>query len=82
MAPDVWSGFCCLFEASVEASTRERLRRLLDREPDVQILAECADGPEAVCALRQEDADLLFLDVQMPEMDGFEVLSALAPVGQ
>ena len=62
-----------------EPLARERLRSLLEEEPDVELVAECADGAEAVSAVRREKPDLLFLDVQMPGMDGFEVLQALEP---
>ncbi len=60
-----------------EPLARERIRTLLAAEPDVAILAECANGPEAVAAVRREAPDVLFLDIQMPEMDGFQVLRAL-----
>jgi two-component system, LytTR family, response regulator len=61
-----------------EPLARQRLRRLLDADPDIAILGECGDGPEAVAALRAQRPDLVFLDVQMPGMDGFGVLQALA----
>jgi len=54
-----------------------RLARLLARSEAVEIVAECADGPSAVAAVRQHQPDVLFLDVQMPGMTGFEVLRAL-----
>ena len=54
-----------------------RLGRLLARSDDVEIVAECSDGPAAVAAVRQHQPDVLFLDVQMPGMTGFEVLRAL-----
>ena len=54
-----------------------RLSRLLARADDVQIVAECQDGATAVAAVRRHEPDVLFLDVQMPGMDGFEVLQAL-----
>ena len=60
-----------------EALARERLRRLLSTEADVEVVAECADGPVAVEAVRRHAPDLLLLDVQMPGMDGFETLRAL-----
>jgi two-component system LytT family response regulator len=60
-----------------ERIARTRLRRLLESEADVEIVAECADGASAVEAVREHAPDLLFLDVQMPGMDGFEVLDAL-----
>lgn len=62
-----------------EPLARERLRRLLSGEADVEIVAECADGQAAVEAVRAHAPDLLLLDVQMPGMDGFETLRALAP---
>ena len=62
-----------------EPLARARLRRLLAPEPDVRIVAECADGPTAVAAVRQHAPDLLLLDVQMPGMDGFATLRALEP---
>lgn len=54
-----------------------RLTRLLARADDVEIVASCKDGPTAVDAVRTHRPDLLFLDVQMPGMNGFEVLQAL-----
>jgi len=63
--------------ADDEALARQRVRRLLRREPDVQVVGECADGAETVAAVLREAPDLLLLDVQMPELDGFAVLRAL-----
>ena len=53
---------------------RRRLRRLLQREPDFSLVAECADGAEALRLMVDAAPDLALLDVQMPELDGFEVL--------
>ncbi len=64
--------------ADDEPLARERLRTLLAKEPDVEIAAECADGDEAVAAIRGQNPDLVFLDIQMPGRDGFGVLAALA----
>ena len=57
-----------------EPLARERIRVLLREESEVVIVCECANGAEAVEQIGRENPDLLFLDVQMPEMDGFEVL--------
>ncbi len=62
-----------------EPLARERLRTLLEAERDVDVVAECADGVEAVAAFREARPDVVFLDVQMPGMDGFDVLEALGP---
>ena len=65
--------------ADDELLARQRIRRLLRRESDVRIVAECPDGAATVAAVLREAPDLLFLDVQMPELDGFAVLRALPP---
>jgi two-component system LytT family response regulator len=59
-----------------EPIAREGVRRQLSRESDVEIVAECGDGLAAVEAIRELMPDLVFLDVQMPGMDGFEVVRA------
>jgi len=60
-----------------EPLARERIRKLLQKEADLEIIGECADGIEAVAAIRKQRPDLVFLDVQMPELDGFGVLEQL-----
>src|SRR2546422_889105 len=60
-----------------EQLARERLRQLLASEPDIEIIGECADGREAVAAITKDSPDLIFLDIQMPELDGFGVLEAI-----
>jgi len=62
-----------------EPLARERIRKLLQKEADLEIIGECADGIEAVAAIRKQRPDLVFLDVQMPELDGFGVLEQLEP---
>jgi two-component system, LytTR family, response regulator len=62
-----------------EAVARSRLRRLLSKQDDVEILGEASDGPSAVEAILEKNPQVVFLDVEMPQMDGFAVLSALPP---
>jgi two-component system LytT family response regulator len=62
-----------------EPLARERVRTFLADEPDVEIVAECADGAEAVNRIEELRPDVLFLDVQMPRLNGFEVLEAIDP---
>ncbi|HEV2947431.1 MAG TPA: LytTR family transcriptional regulator DNA-binding domain-containing protein, partial [Gemmataceae bacterium] len=62
-----------------EPLARQRLRTLLKGEADIEVVGECSDGHEAVAAVRELRPDLLFLDVQMPVLDGFGVLEALGP---
>jgi two-component system LytT family response regulator len=60
-----------------EAIARRRIRRLLGGEPDIEIVGECGDGRAAIEQIRTLRPDLVFLDVQMPEADGFEVIRAV-----
>ena len=64
-----------------EALARGRLRGLLQAEPDLEIVGECPDGSSAIAAIEREKPDLVFLDVQMPEVDGFGVVEALQKSG-
>jgi two-component system LytT family response regulator len=59
-----------------EPLARRRIRRFLRNHPDIAVGGECGDGEEALAALRETPADLLFLDVQMPDLDGFALLKA------
>ncbi|HKP93780.1 MAG TPA: LytTR family DNA-binding domain-containing protein [Chthoniobacterales bacterium] len=65
--------------ADDELLARKFIRRLLKQNDDVEIVGECRNGREAIAMIRAEKPDLVFLDVQMPEMDGFAVLEALGP---
>jgi two-component system LytT family response regulator len=60
-----------------EPLARERVMSLLQGESGIEVLGECRDGQEAIAAIQQLSPDLVFLDVQMPGADGFEVLSAV-----
>ena len=60
-----------------EPLAREGVRVLLQQDPDVEIVGECTNGQEAVHAIEVLGPDLLFLDVQMPEIDGFDVLTRI-----
>ena len=60
-----------------EPLARRRIRTLLVEAGDVEVVAECANGKEAIEALTDSSPDLLFLDIQMPEIDGFDVLHTI-----
>jgi two-component system LytT family response regulator len=60
-----------------ERLSRERLRVLLEGEPDVQVVGECENGLRALDAISARHPELVFLDVQMPDLDGLGVLEAL-----
>ncbi len=60
-----------------EPLARERVRTLLSREPDVDVIGECGDGEAAQKAILELAPDVVFLDIQMPGLDGVEVLSTL-----
>jgi two-component system LytT family response regulator len=62
-----------------EPVARTRLISLLQGEPDFEVAGECANGAEALSAISSESPDLVFLDVEMPEMDGLELARALGP---
>ncbi len=62
-----------------EPLARQRLQRMLRGEPGLRLLPPCADGRAAVAAIHEQHPDLLFLDIQMPGMNGFEVLAAVGP---
>lgn len=66
--------------ADDELLARKRLRQLLDAEPHIEVVAECADGAEAAQAIRKKTPDLVFLDVRMPELNGFGVLEKLRDI--
>ena len=68
--------------ADDEPPARRKLRRLLAREADVSIAGEASTGDETVALLRENQPDVLFLDVQMPGLDGFQVLEALGDLGE
>jgi two-component system LytT family response regulator len=60
-----------------EPLARDCVRLALRREPDVEVIGECGDGAAAISAIRQCSPDLVFLDVQMPGLDGFGVVEAI-----
>ena len=60
-----------------ERLARRRLRRLISTQTAFEVSGECAGGQEAVEFLRDHDVDVIFLDVQMPDLDGFSVLEQL-----
>ena len=62
-----------------EPMARERVLWLLQQQPDIEVVGECADGAQALSAIERLEPELVFLDVQIPVMDGFGVIRALAP---
>jgi two-component system LytT family response regulator len=62
-----------------EPPAREGIRLLSARDPQIEIVGEAADGYEAIAFIRQLAPELVFLDVQMPELDGFAVLEQIGP---
>jgi two-component system, LytTR family, response regulator len=60
-----------------EPLARERLLGLLSNETDIEVLGQCRDGEEAVSAIHERHPDLVLLDVEMPRMDGFEVIDTI-----
>jgi two-component system LytT family response regulator len=67
--------------ADDEPLSRQRLRQFVRAEPGVELVAECVNGMEAVKIIREKSPDLAFLDVKMPELDGFGVVEALNGTG-
>ena len=63
--------------ADDELLARQYLRELLTAHSDIEIVGECANGIDAVAMVQRVRPDLVFLDIQMPKLDGFEVLEAL-----
>ena len=62
-----------------EAPARAALCQLLGRDGEVQVVGACGDGPSALGALAASAPEIVFLDVRMPGLDGFEVLRAAGP---
>ena len=60
-----------------EPLARERVKRFLKDERDFEILGECGNGDDAIKAIREKQPDLVFLDIQMPEKNGFDVIRGL-----
>jgi two-component system LytT family response regulator len=65
--------------ADDEPPARAVLRELLAGRPGIELCAEASDGAEAIDAIRSQRPDLVFLDIQLPDLDGFEVLQRVAP---
>lgn len=61
-----------------EASAREGVQFLLQKDTDIEIIATCKNGIDAIDAINNFSVDLMFLDIQMPMIDGFEVLRSVA----
>jgi two-component system LytT family response regulator len=66
-----------VFVVDDEAPARSKIIRFLSRDPEVSVVGEAANGADALSRISQTTPDLIFLDVQMPGMDGFEVVREL-----
>ena len=64
-----------------EAPARARIRQLLKTEPDIEVVAECANGRQALDCIQRDRPELVFLDVQMPRLTGLEVCEAATAAG-
>ena len=64
-----------------EAPARAKVRRLLEATPDIEIAGEATTGREAIAAIKRSRPDIVFLDIQMPGLDGFAVLDAIEASG-
>jgi two-component system LytT family response regulator len=64
-----------------EILARKALKAMLNDDPEMEVIAECRNGKEAVNAIRKESPDIVFLDIQMPEMDGFQVIEEVGVSG-
>ena len=62
-----------------EEEAREGMKSLLSQDPDIWLIAVCSDGVQAIKAINETSPDLVFLDIQMPEVNGFDVLNSLQP---
>lgn len=62
-----------------EPLAREVVREYLEEFPEIEVIAECGDGFEGIKAVQQHQPDLIFLDIQMPKINGFEMLELLDP---
>ena len=60
-----------------EPLARKGIRMRLTQEPDIEVIGECSNGRQAVTVIERETPDLVFLDVQMPKLDGFGVIAAV-----
>lgn len=63
--------------ADDEALAREGLRLLLAEDSDIEVVRECSNGRETLMAIKEQHADVLFLDIQMPGKDEFEIISQI-----
>jgi two-component system, LytTR family, response regulator len=69
-----------VFVTDDEAPARRKLLRFLTEEPGVLVVGEAGNGPDTIAGVRETNPDLLFLDIQMPGMDGFGVVDALEAI--
>lgn len=60
-----------------ERLARKELRKLLEEYPDIEIIGECSNGMEAITLINDKKPDLVFMDIEMPELNGFQVIEKI-----
>jgi two-component system LytT family response regulator len=82
MVPEFWNWWQMKIRTLIvddEPWARKRIAALIRREGDIELLGQCCGGAEAISKIVELAPDLVFLDVQMPEVDGFDVVEAVGP---
>lgn len=74
-----YSEFIRVLLVSDESAERQKLREVIQTQPEMKIVAECANGIEVVTLMKEQPVDLMILDIEMPEVNGFAALEIIPP---